>query len=131
MEVYYHCRTSQLSFSKVFSALAGGLLTGKYNKGIPENSRFTNHNDLSFIKEVSDSLTQEEWVLRLHLGDNLSSVTFRGKAKIATIVALTEFAEKGWAHMSSKAAACLSKYRRTRVQSGTFGSCMGGCTTTN
>lgn len=34
--------------STVFSPLAGGLLTGKYNNGIPEGSRYDKAND--FIK---------------------------------------------------------------------------------
>ncbi|KAG5644969.1 hypothetical protein DXG03_007341 [Asterophora parasitica] len=41
----------------VFSALAGGLLTGKYNDGIPENSRFATHGD---FKSTVDSLQQPE-----------------------------------------------------------------------
>ncbi|RDB26545.1 putative voltage-gated potassium channel subunit beta [Hypsizygus marmoreus] len=42
----------------VFSALAGGLLTGKYNDGIPENSRFSTH--ASAFKSTIDSLKQPE-----------------------------------------------------------------------
>ena len=34
--------------STVFSPLAGGLLTGKYNNGIPEGSRYEKAND--FVK---------------------------------------------------------------------------------
>lgn len=59
----------------VFSALAGGLLTGKYNNGIPEGSRFANHAD--FFKSTINSLDEEE-----------------GKAKLAKVRELTEFAEK-------------------------------------
>ncbi|KIM38135.1 hypothetical protein M413DRAFT_447905 [Hebeloma cylindrosporum] len=36
----------------VFSALAGGLLTGKYNDGIPEGSRFATH---KFLKKTAKS----------------------------------------------------------------------------
>jgi len=61
----------------VWSALANGLLTGKYNKGIPKDSRYANHTNLDFMKEAADSLSTEE-----------------GKAKIAKIVALNELAEK-------------------------------------
>jgi aryl-alcohol dehydrogenase-like predicted oxidoreductase len=42
------------------SALASGLLTGKYNKGIPKDSRYANHTDLGFMKEAADSLSTEE-----------------------------------------------------------------------
>jgi len=58
----------------VFSALASGLLTGKYNDGIPENSRFANHAD--FFKNTLQSFNEEE-----------------GKAKIAKVRELTKFAE--------------------------------------
>ena len=34
--------------STIYSPLAGGLLTGKYNNGIPEGSRYEKAND--FIK---------------------------------------------------------------------------------
>jgi len=61
----------------VFSALASGLLTGKYNKGIPKDSRYANHTDLSFMKAAADSLSTEE-----------------GKSKLAKIDALMELAEK-------------------------------------
>lgn len=60
----------------MWSALAGGLLTGKYNNGIPPDSRLAHHKD--FFKDTLDSLTQEE-----------------GLAKIAKVKALTEIAEKG------------------------------------
>lgn len=36
----------------IWSPLASGLLTGKYNDGIPENSRATSHNDISWLKEM-------------------------------------------------------------------------------
>ncbi|KDR85894.1 hypothetical protein GALMADRAFT_85086 [Galerina marginata CBS 339.88] len=41
----------------VWSALAGGLLTGKYNDGIPEGSRFATH---SFMKSTVKSLQEKE-----------------------------------------------------------------------
>ncbi|KAF8893710.1 voltage-gated potassium channel beta-2 subunit [Gymnopilus junonius] len=41
----------------VFSALAGGLLTGKYNDGIPEGSRFATH---SWMKNTVQKLQQQE-----------------------------------------------------------------------
>jgi len=61
----------------VFSALAGGLLTGKYNQGIPKNSRLDNHSDLDFLRNLIKSFGEEE-----------------GKAKLAKITALNDFAEK-------------------------------------
>jgi len=61
----------------VFSPLASGLLTGKYNKCIPENSRYANHANLDFMQAAANSLQTE-----------------KGKAKIAKIEALNELAEK-------------------------------------
>ncbi|KAG8219205.1 NADP-dependent oxidoreductase domain-containing protein [Butyriboletus roseoflavus] len=58
----------------VWSALASGFLTGKYNNGIPENSRFATHSD--FFKDTLKSLSEEE-----------------GRAKISKVQRLTEFAE--------------------------------------
>ncbi|KAG8917229.1 hypothetical protein FRC00_013874, partial [Tulasnella sp. 408] len=59
----------------IFSALASGVLTGKYNNGIPEDSRFSNNPD--FFKNTIDSLTKEE-----------------GLEKIRKVRELTTFAEK-------------------------------------
>ncbi|EGN93531.1 hypothetical protein SERLA73DRAFT_189225 [Serpula lacrymans var. lacrymans S7.3] len=58
----------------VWSALASGLLTGKYNNGIPPDSRFAAHSD--FFKDTLNSLTQEE-----------------GQAKIQKVKDLTTLAE--------------------------------------
>ncbi|KAG6380551.1 NADP-dependent oxidoreductase domain-containing protein [Boletus reticuloceps] len=59
----------------VWSALASGLLTGKYNNGIPENSRFATHSD--FFKDTLKSLNEEE-----------------GLAKITKVQELTRLAEE-------------------------------------
>lgn len=59
----------------VWSALASGLLTGKYNNGIPEGSRYDNHKDL--FKNTIQSLNEEE-----------------GMRKLEKVRALTELAEK-------------------------------------
>jgi hypothetical protein len=62
----------------VFSALAGGLLTGKYNQGVPEGSRFEKHGELPFIKSVVDSFGNDE-----------------GQKTIKQLQELNSFAEKG------------------------------------
>ncbi|KAI0931644.1 hypothetical protein AcW2_000488 [Taiwanofungus camphoratus] len=59
----------------VFSALASGLLTGKYNNGIPPGSRYDNHKD--FFKNVIESLDEEE-----------------GRQQIEKVKTLSAFAEK-------------------------------------
>ncbi|KAF8588370.1 Aldo/keto reductase [Ramaria rubella] len=61
----------------VFSALAGGLLTGKYNDGVPAGSRLDYHKDQDQFKRVIQEYETEA-----------------GKAKIAKVKKLTEFAEK-------------------------------------
>ena len=61
--------------STIFSPLASGLLTGKYNDGIPEGSRFANHPE--FFKGTVSQLQTEE-----------------GKAKIEKVRKLTKIAER-------------------------------------
>lgn len=40
----------------VWSPLAGGLLTGRYNEEIPEGSRLTVFDSLPFIKKAKEDL---------------------------------------------------------------------------
>ncbi|EPT01672.1 hypothetical protein FOMPIDRAFT_124742 [Fomitopsis schrenkii] len=60
----------------VFSALAGGLLTGKYNDGIPPDSRLAIQKE-EWLQERAKSLSQPD-----------------GKAMLAKIKALADVAEK-------------------------------------
>jgi len=59
----------------IWSPLASGILTGKYNDGIPEGSRLANHKD--FFGSMADSLQRPE-----------------GKAKIEKVRKLTKIAER-------------------------------------
>jgi len=59
----------------IWSPLASGLLTGKYNDGIPEGSRYANHAD--FFKNSVDALQSDE-----------------GKAKLDKVRKLTKVAER-------------------------------------
>lgn len=59
----------------IWSPLASGLLTGKYNNGIPEDSRFATNKD--FFKSTIEKLEAEE-----------------GKAKIEKVRKLSKIAEK-------------------------------------
>ncbi|KAG9125804.1 hypothetical protein FRC07_006150 [Ceratobasidium sp. 392] len=59
----------------IWSALASGFLTGKYNNGIPKGSRFDTNPE--FFKDTVDSLSKED-----------------GQKKIEKVKDLTEFAEK-------------------------------------
>ena len=75
-EVEYAPLFNQFQYgTTTWSPLAGGLLTGKYNNGIPEGSRFDNHKDFfdSTIKELQSP---------------------EGKAKIEKVKKLTAIAEK-------------------------------------
>ncbi|KAG2052635.1 Aldo/keto reductase [Suillus hirtellus] len=54
----------------VFSALASGLLTGKYNAGIPEGTRFSTHSN--FFKGTVDSLQKEEGLTKIRKVSELS-----------------------------------------------------------
>jgi len=75
-EVEYAPLFEQLQYgTTIWSPLASGLLTGKYNDGVPEDSRYaTNKN---FFAERIKALESEE-----------------GKAKIAKVRKLSEVAEK-------------------------------------
>ncbi|KAG8685181.1 hypothetical protein FRC09_014908 [Ceratobasidium sp. 395] len=59
----------------IWSALASGLLTGKYNDGVPKGSRFDTNPE--FFKDTVDSLSKED-----------------GQKKIEKIKELAQFAEK-------------------------------------
>lgn len=48
----------------IWSPLASGILTGKYNKGIPEDSRFKNHPEYKFIYDLYFQGQKEEVVFK-------------------------------------------------------------------
>lgn len=74
----------------IWSPLASGLLTGKYNDGIPEDSRFATNKD--FFKKTIDELKSEE-----------------GQAKIEKVKKLTKVAEKLGASTSQLSLAWAAK----------------------
>ncbi|KAI1086957.1 Aldo/keto reductase [Rostrohypoxylon terebratum] len=75
-EVEYAPLFNQFKYgTTIWSPLASGLLTGKYNDGIPEGSRFAKHGD--FFSNTIKSLQNEE-----------------GKAKIEKVKKLTAVAER-------------------------------------
>lgn len=74
----------------IWSPLASGLLTGKYNDGIPEDSRFATNKD--FFKKTVEELKSEE-----------------GQAKIEKVKKLTKVAEKLGASTSQLALAWAAK----------------------
>jgi aryl-alcohol dehydrogenase-like predicted oxidoreductase len=74
----------------IWSPLASGLLTGKYNDGIPDDSRFATNKD--FFKDTVEKLQSDE-----------------GKAKIEKVKKLTKIAEKFDASMAQLALAWAAK----------------------
>ncbi|KAJ4419809.1 hypothetical protein N0V82_004744 [Gnomoniopsis sp. IMI 355080] len=75
-EVEFKPLFDQLGYgTTIWSPLASGILTGKYNDGIPEDSRFATNKD--FFGDASKTLGSEE-----------------GKAKIEKVRKLTKIAEK-------------------------------------
>ncbi|KAF5384866.1 hypothetical protein D9615_000924 [Tricholomella constricta] len=78
----------------VFSALAGGLLTGKYNDGIPANTRFATH--VENYKNTIDSLQKPE-----------------GQEKIRKVRELTRIAEELQTTTSALALAWVARNPNT------------------
>ena len=76
--------------STIWSPLASGLLTGKYNDGIPEDSRFATNS--AFFKDTVEKLKSEE-----------------GQAKIEKVRKLTKVAEKLGASVSQLSLAWAAK----------------------
>jgi len=74
----------------IWSPLASGLLTGKYNDGIPDDSRFATNKD--FFKNTVESLKSDE-----------------GQAKIEKVKKLTKIAERLEASVSQLALAWAAK----------------------
>ena len=90
-EVEYAPLYEQFKYgSTIWSPLASGLLTGKYNNGIPEGSRFDNHKDF-FNNKIKE----------------LESV--EGKAQIEKVKKLTTIAEKLGGNASQLALAWAAK----------------------
>ncbi|KAG9125805.1 hypothetical protein FRC07_006151 [Ceratobasidium sp. 392] len=76
----------------IWSPLASGVLTGKYNDGIPEGSRFATNS--VFFKDNIAKLSQDEYVQTVDKTQTESKLSnFRGKQKILKIKELTKFAE--------------------------------------
>jgi len=56
-----------------FSPLKGGILTGKYNDGIPKDSRLGSSND-PFIKKMNERFGDESWKKDLEIVRKLKPV---------------------------------------------------------
>ena len=90
-EVEYAPLFEQFGYgTTIWSPLAGGLLTGKYNDGIPDGSRLANHQ--SFFDSTIKDLQSEA-----------------GKAKIEKVRKLTEIAENLGGNASQLALAWAAK----------------------
>jgi aryl-alcohol dehydrogenase-like predicted oxidoreductase len=77
-------------FSTIWSPLESGMLTGKYNDGIPEDSRYATNK--AFFSDAAKQLQSPE-----------------GQAKIAKVKELTKLAESIGASMSALALAWTIK----------------------
>lgn len=90
-EVEYAPLFNQFQYgTTIWSPLASGLLTGKYNEGIPEGSRFSNHQ--SFFDSTIKSLQSDE-----------------GKAKIEKVRKLTKIADELGGNVAQLAIAWAAK----------------------
>ena len=90
-EVEYAPLFEQFKYgTTIWSPLASGLLTGKYNDGIPKGSRFDNHGEM--FNSTVESLKQPE-----------------GLAKIEKVKKLTTIAEKLGGNTSQLALAWAAK----------------------
>jgi voltage-dependent potassium channel beta subunit len=90
-EVEYAPLYDQFKYgATIWSPLASGLLTGKYNDGIPEGSRFANHGEM--FNSTVESLQNPE-----------------GKAKIEKVKKLTAIGEKLGGNMTQLALAWAAK----------------------
>jgi aryl-alcohol dehydrogenase-like predicted oxidoreductase len=90
-EVEYAPLFDQFKYgTTIWSPLASGLLTGKYNNGIPQDSRFATNP--TFFKDSIEGLQSEE-----------------GKAKIEKVRKLTTIAEKLGGNVSQLALAWAAK----------------------
>ncbi|KAF9225082.1 Aldo/keto reductase [Gyrodon lividus] len=75
----------------VFSALASGLLTGKYNDGVPEGTRFAMHSN--FFKGTVDSLQKESGLTKIRKVKELSTLAEQELGCSVTHLALAWVAE--------------------------------------
>ncbi|KAF9010016.1 Aldo keto reductase [Cyathus striatus] len=66
----------------VFSALAFGLLTGKYNNGIPDKSRFATHDE---FKEIVESFSKPEGQAKLQKVRDLSTLAEELQTTVAAL----------------------------------------------
>ena len=90
-EVEYAPLFEQFKYgTTIWSPLASGLLTGKYNEGIPKGSRFDNHGEM--FNSTVESLKKPE-----------------GLAKIEKVKKLTTIAEKLGGNTSQLALAWAAK----------------------
>jgi aryl-alcohol dehydrogenase-like predicted oxidoreductase len=58
----------------IFSPLKTGILTGKYNDGIPSDSRLSHADKDPFIKQTNERYGDESWKKELEIVKNLAPV---------------------------------------------------------
>jgi aryl-alcohol dehydrogenase-like predicted oxidoreductase len=58
----------------IFSPLKTGILTGKYNDGIPSDSRLSHADKDPFIKQMNERYGDESWRKELEIVKNLAPI---------------------------------------------------------
>lgn len=92
-EVEYAPLYEQFQYgTTVWSPLASGLLTGKYNDGIPEDSRFATNK--SFFEGTIKSLQSEEGKAKIAKVRKVCFSRTSSCGDVLTLFQLTEIAEK-------------------------------------
>ena len=99
-EVEYAPLFQQFEYgTTIWSPLASGLLTGKYNDGIPEDSRFANNK--SFFEGTIKSLQSEEGKAKIAKVRKVRSIPSTYQRLAANKYQLTEIAEKLGSNVAS------------------------------
>lgn len=68
----------------IFSPLKAGILTGKYNDGIPKDSRFGSSND-NWAKSMTERFGDETWKKELDIVSKLKPVAEKLNISLATL----------------------------------------------
>jgi len=68
----------------IFSPLKGGILTGKYNDGIPSDSRLGASSD-PFIKRMNESFGNEDWKGQLKIVEQLKPIVSKLNITLANL----------------------------------------------
>jgi aryl-alcohol dehydrogenase-like predicted oxidoreductase len=71
---YFGCIETTGMGLTIFSPLKTGILTGKYNDGIPSDSRLSHADKDPFIKQMNERYGDESWKKELEIVKNLEPI---------------------------------------------------------